>query len=112
MEKTSPFQRIYVVVSHIPKGKVTTYKEVARAAKIRNPRIVGFALHANKSPDRVPCHRVIKTNGMIAKGYAFGGAKAQEEKLKQEGVPLLHNHRVDLARCLYQPALNDETALE
>ena len=41
------FEKIYKVVSSIPKGKVITYKEVAKKANT-NPRTVGFALHVNK----------------------------------------------------------------
>lgn len=79
------FQKIYKVVSFIPKGKVMTYKEVAEIVGT-TPRVVGFALHANKNPDKVPCHRVIKSDRTLAKGYAFGGMKKQKELLKKEGI--------------------------
>lgn len=94
------FERIYTVVSTIPKGKVSTYQHIAKIAGIASPRFVGFALHQNKHPNRIPCHRVVKSTGLIANGYAFGGPKAQEEKLKEEGVPFLSNKRVDLAKGL------------
>ena|SRR3990170_3533660 len=80
------FEKIYKVVSGIPKDKVITYKKVAKQSGINNPRIVGFALHANKNPLKIPCHRVVKSNGKLAKGYAFGGINQQREKLKSEGI--------------------------
>lgn len=83
----STFQKIYSIVAKIPKGKVLSYKQVAKLSNT-TPRIVGFALHANKDPKNIPCHRVIKDNGTLARGYSFGGKKAQEKKLKQEGVKL------------------------
>ena len=78
------FERVYQLVKLIPKGKVTTYGEIAKKLKI-SPRTVGWTLHANKNPE-IPCHRVVSKNGKIAKNYAFGGAKAQREKLISEGV--------------------------
>lgn len=81
------FEKVWEVVKTIPEGKVLTYKQVAKIADT-TPRIVGFALHANNSPDKIPCHRVIKSDGTLAKGYAFGGKIKQQEKLLQEGVIL------------------------
>lgn len=96
------FQKVYTVVSKIPKGKVLTYKKVAELAGIKNPRIIGFALHANKNPKEIPCHRIVKSNGFLAKGYAFGGAKKQKEKLEKEGVEFINN-QINLERFLYEP---------
>ncbi len=95
------FVKIYEVVSKIPKGKVSTYKLVAKTAGIKNPRVVGFALNANKNPEDIPCHRVVKSNGYLAKGYAFGGIDAQEKKLRNEGVFFSKKYLVDLKKCLY-----------
>lgn len=97
----SSFNKIYKVVSKIPKGKVLTYKKVAEVSGVNNPRMVGFALHANKNPDEIPCHRVIKSDGHLAKGYAYGGIKAQAEKLEKEGVVFLSRNKVDLSKSLF-----------
>lgn len=96
-----PFDKVYGVVKKIPKGKVSTYKSVAKLAGIKNPRVIGFALHANKNPDEIPCHRVVKSNGYLAKGYAFGGIKTQEKILRKEGVIFLKTHLIDLNKSLY-----------
>ena len=95
-----PFDRIYRVVASIPKGKVLVYREVAMKARVQNPQVVGFALHRNKDPKKVPCHRVVRSDGTLAKGYAFGGLKAQKRKLEQEGVLFTEEYRIDLARSL------------
>ncbi len=63
-----------------------TYKQVAQMAGVKTPRVVGFALYQNKSPLTVPCHRIIKSDGKLASGYAFGGMKKQKEKLEEEGI--------------------------
>lgn len=97
------FNKIYKIVSFIPKGKVSTYKQIALITGINNPRIVGFALHANKNPFRIPCHRVIKSNGSIAKGYAFGGNQIQKQLLEKEGIIFSMENKVDLAKYLLNP---------
>lgn len=79
-----------------------TYKQVADFVGIKNPIIVGFALHTNKNPDEIPCHRVIKSNGTLTLGYAFGGIKKQKEKLKKEGVLFLDENIIDLNKSLYK----------
>ncbi|MBU2632601.1 MGMT family protein [Patescibacteria group bacterium] len=82
------FKRIYSIVSKVPKGKVKSYKQVAKLSKT-SPRIVGFALHANRNPKTIPCHRVIKTDETITKGYAFGRLKVQLPYCLQFDVRLL-----------------------
>lgn len=80
------FEKVYKAVSKIPRGKVCTYGLIAKYLGISNPRVVGYALHVNKDPDNVPCHRVVNKNGDLAPGYAFGGLRIQKQLLKQEGV--------------------------
>lgn len=98
----SAFEKIYKVVSSIPKGKVLTYQQVAKTCSIKNPRVVGFAMYANKNPKAVPCHRVVGVNGEL-RGYARGGVAKKKEILEKEGVFFLDNNRVDLKKSLFQP---------
>jgi O-6-methylguanine DNA methyltransferase len=77
-------EKVYRVVKKIPKGKIMTYKEVAKAVcSPRSWRAVGNALNKNQS-SKVPCHRVIKSNGEIG-GYRKG-AKKKIEILKSEHI--------------------------
>ena len=96
------FQKIYHIVSFIPKGKVLTYKKVAELAGIKSPRVVGFAMHSNKNIEQVPCHRVVGNTGKLT-GYARGGIKRKKEILEKEGVYFLNNQTVDLTKSLYKP---------
>lgn len=80
------FEKIYKAVSEIPKGKVSSYGAIAKYVGLTNPRVVGYALHVNKDPDNVPCHRVVNKDGALAPGYAFGGLTIQRQLLEQEGV--------------------------
>lgn len=83
--KLTKFQeKVYNIVKKIPKGKVLTYKEVARMiGKPKAYRAVGNALNKNPFKD-VPCHRVIKGDGKIG-GYAKG-TKEKVRLLKKEGA--------------------------
>ena len=94
--------KLYEIVSSIPIGKVTTYGLLAKVSGIHNPRVVGILLHKNPDPARVPCHRVVNSQGKLAKNYAFGGERAQAEKLKAEGVKII-NRRVILDKYQWIP---------
>lgn len=75
---------VYAVVSRVPRGEVLTYKEVARrAGSPRAYRAVGNVLNKNRNP-KVPCHRVIRSDGSVG-GY-FHGTLAKQARLKLEGV--------------------------
>lgn len=82
----NPAEKVYKIVCGIPLGKVATYKQIAKIAGIKNPRLVGLYLHKNLDPEKIPCHRVIKSDGSLASGYAFGGMKKQKEILEKEGL--------------------------
>lgn len=98
------FQKVYLIVKQIPKGKVLTYSMVAKLVGLKSPRLVGSILHKNVDPETIPCHRVVNSQGKVAKSYAFGGAKAQTAKLKKEGVPVVSG-KVDLAKFLWRTNL-------
>ena len=63
---------------------VTTYKELANALGTKAYRAVGNAMNKNPYAPKVPCHRVVNSNGSLG-GYAFGSVK-KITILKQEGV--------------------------
>lgn len=96
------FERIYEVVKRIPKGKVTTYGAIASAVGIRNPRVVGYALHSNPEPYVIPCHRVVNKKGELAKAFVFGGVQVQKQLLLEEGVEVAGGV-VDMDKYFYIP---------
>lgn len=75
--------KVYEVVRRIPAGQVLTYKQVAFLAGSQNAfRAVGNILNKNKNP-KIPCHRVIRSDG---KTGGYNGLAGQKEKiLKREG---------------------------
>jgi len=76
-------KKVYLAVSKIPSGEVRSYKWVA--SKIGRPkayRAVGNALNKNPYAGKVPCHRVIKSDGSIG-GFAKG-IRCKRQMLKKE----------------------------
>lgn len=94
------FEQIREQVKKIPKGKVSTYGEIAKYLQIKDTRKIGWALHQNKSIE-CPCHRVVNKEGNLAKGYAFGGEKIQKQILESEGVIFNKDGSVNLQKCLH-----------
>ena len=64
-------QKCYELLSKIPKGKISTYKQIANILNTKAYRAVGNAMAKNPNPIIVPCHRVIKSDGHIG-GYTLG----------------------------------------
>ena len=64
---SSTYQAIYATVRRIPKGRVTSYGQVAAVAGLVNAaRQVGYALHALPTGSTVPWHRVVNAQGAIS----------------------------------------------
>lgn len=94
---------VYEVVREIPKGKVSTYGDIAKLSGVNSPRLVGSCLHVNPYPQSVPCHRVVNAAGKLAPTFAFGGAEKQREMLQAEGVAFTGDI-VDLSTSRWKPA--------
>lgn len=93
------FEKIYSVVKKIPKGNVASYGTIAAlAGNPRLSRVVGYALHVNPEPGKIPCHRVVTRSGEVSKAFAFGGENMQRQLLSEEGIEFLDDGRVDMAR--------------
>ncbi len=88
------------ICKKIPKGKVTTYKEIAIALDYPlAARAVGNALSKNPTPIKIPCHRVVSFNGHIG-GY-INGKEKKIELLKKEGVNVIEDF-VDLEEHMFR----------
>ncbi len=78
-------EKVYAVVAKIPKGSVMTYAEVARrAGRPRAYRAVGNIMNKNPDTKKVPCHRVVRSDGTPG-GYARG-TKKKIALLRREGA--------------------------
>ena len=88
--KGTKFQlKVWNFLKKIPKGSVKTYSQVASAiGKPRAIRAVAKAIGKNPYPIKIPCHRVIKSNGSLGGYSAKGGIKMKRKLLKKEGITL------------------------
>src|SRR4051812_27793335 len=101
----STHTKILAVVRRIPRGRVATYGQVAALAGLpRQPRLVGYALHALPSATAVPWHRVINARGMISRRSNGDGSLSQRLLLEREGVAFDARGRVRLDRFQWRPS--------
>ncbi len=95
-------RRVYEALLCVPKGKVTTYAQLAKAVGCGSPRAVGQALRRNPFAPEVPCHRVIASDLTIG---GFSGQRCGElidqklRLLESEGVTFNQGRLVD-QHCL------------
>ena len=94
-------QKVYKKLLEVPKGKVTTYGDLANAVGLANgQRAIGRIMNQNPFPVIVPCHRVIKSDGKIG-GYAYG-KDVKSNMLSQEGIKISDGKIVDFKNKVYK----------
>jgi methylated-DNA-protein-cysteine methyltransferase-like protein len=87
-------ERVRALVAAIPMGRVSTYGDIASAAKLSSPRIVGWIMRTDSSD--LPWHRVITASGRPARHLTA----RQLELLRAEGV-LAVDGRITLSEVRY-----------
>ncbi|MFT3900726.1 MAG: MGMT family protein [Gordonia sp. (in: high G+C Gram-positive bacteria)] len=90
-------ERVRALVAAIPVGMVTTYGDLAAAAGLSSPRIVGWIMRTDSAD--LPWHRVISASGRPPAHLA----SRQLGRLADEGVPVVDG-RVVLRECRWSPA--------
>ena len=86
--KGTKFQlKVWNYLKTIPKGQVRTYLDVAKAInKPKAARAVANAVGKNPNAPKIPCHRVIRSNGSLGGYSGPGGIKTKKKLLKKEGI--------------------------
>ena len=86
-KKKSFTEQVQKVVASIPKGDVLSYREVAKKAGAPQAyRAVGSIMAKNRNPS-IPCHRVIRADGVIG-NYNRGGPEKKKQLLEKEGIKI------------------------
>ena len=94
-------KKIYKKLLEVPKGKITTYGELAKAVGLKNgQRAVGKIMNKNPYPVIIPCHRVVKSDGKIG-GYAYG-EEIKSDMLTREGIVVKNGKILDLENNIYR----------
>lgn len=91
------------IVSQIPCGRVATYGCIAvLAGWPSHSRMVGRTLRYTPGAERLPCHRVVNSEGRTAPGWG-----RQRQLLEDEGISFKSNGHVDMKRHLWELCRND-----
>lgn len=103
MSEINFYEQVYAIVRLIPKGKVTSYGRVANMLGSPNAaRAVGYALQALKDkkgdPEYadIPWQRVVNSQGRISIVNREFGAQLQAKLLREEGVVVSDDLRINL----------------
>jgi methylated-DNA-protein-cysteine methyltransferase related protein len=90
--------RIKRVLASIPPGRVISYGEAAALAGLPNgARQVVRVLHSSAEKEKLPWHRVLRKDGSIALPPG-GGFELQRALLREEGVEVSPEGKIDIAR--------------
>jgi len=95
-------EKVWVLMKKIPRGRVSTYKLIARKLNSHAYRAVGQACKRNPYAPKVPCHRVVESSGKVGNYSGSGGVKRKIQLLKNEGIKI-KNKRIDnFEKILYK----------
>jgi O-6-methylguanine DNA methyltransferase len=98
-------ERVWKLMERIPRGRVTTYSQIAKKLDTKAYRAVGNACGRNPYAPRVPCHRVVRSDGTVG---GFGGktsGKTVEEKiqmLRKENVEVRNGKIANFEKVLFR----------
>ena len=94
-------KKIYKKLCEVPKGKITTYGELAKAVGMKNgQRAVGKIMNKNPYPSIIPCHRVVKSDGKLG-GYAYG-ENVKTTMLAKEGIKISKGKISDFEKIIHR----------
>ena len=98
-------EKVWNLMKRIPKGKVTTYKQIAKKLDTKAYRAVGNACRKNPYAPRVPCHRVVRSNGTVG---GFGGKTSgvnvnrKIQMLRKENVEIVNGRIRNFDKVLFK----------
>jgi len=99
-------EKVWKLMEEIPKGRVTTYGLVAKKLNTKAYRAVGNACRRNPYAPRVPCHRVVRSDGTVG---GFGGktsgknVKKKIQILRKEHVEIIDGRIADFEKVIFVP---------
>jgi methylated-DNA-protein-cysteine methyltransferase-like protein len=104
IERTNPmdWKRVYDLVKKIPRGRVMTYGQVAKAMRLPGgARTAGRAMAATPSGHGVPWHRVVGAGGRLL--IREPHASLQRKLLESEGLTLAEKRILNFKDCEWRP---------
>ena len=98
-------EKVWKLMKRIPKGRVTTYGLIAKKLDTRAYRAVGNACRKNPYAPRVPCHRVVRSDGTIGGFAGKTSGKTVEKKmrlLRKENVKIENRRISNFEKVLFK----------
>jgi methylated-DNA-[protein]-cysteine S-methyltransferase len=98
-------EKVWKLMERIPKGRVTTYGQIANKLGTRAYRAVGNACRKNPYAPRVPCHRVVRSDGTVdGFGGKISGENVREkiQRLREENIEVKNGRIVNLEEVLFR----------
>jgi methylated-DNA-[protein]-cysteine S-methyltransferase len=95
-------EKVYILTRKIPKGKITTYKDIAKKLGTKAYRAVGNALRNNPYAPEVPCHRVVCSDGSVGGYKGKMNSKKKILLLKKEGITIKKGKVVSFKNKLFR----------
>jgi methylated-DNA-protein-cysteine methyltransferase-like protein len=94
---TDYYHKVYAIVRKIPKGKVSTYGDIAEYLGTKgSARLVGYAMNnAHSVSPFVPAHRVVNRNGLLTGKHHFSSTTLMQELLESEGIKIINDQIQD-----------------
>ena len=78
-----------LLLKKIPKGKVVSYRELARVCKT-SPRAIGRIMKTNPDPVNCPCYKVVGSDGSLVGYSGNGGLKIKQKLLEKDGIKIFN----------------------
>ncbi len=98
-------EKVWKLMERIPKGKVTTYGLIAKELNTKAYRAVGNACRKNPYAPRIPCHRVVRSDGSVGgfAGKTSGPTVIRKIRLlKRENVDIKNGKVTDFGKVLFR----------
>lgn len=93
-------EKVYAMLRSVPRGKITTYGALAKAAGT-HPRAVAMFMKYNPDPIKTPCYKVIRSDGSLGGYSGRGGVKTKAALLRKDGISLAKG-KIDLKNRLHR----------
>jgi methylated-DNA-protein-cysteine methyltransferase-like protein len=100
------FEDVWDVVRQIPRGRVTSYGDIAAFLGTKmSARMVGWAMNAAHTQHDVPAQRVVNRNGMLSGKAHFGTPTLMQELLEADGVVVKEDQVQHFDKLRWDPAV-------
>lgn len=104
-------KRVAIVCRQIPKGKATTYGQIALlCGKPKNARQVGYVLSRNLAGVDTPAYKVVNAKGILSGAAAFATPDLQKQMLEEDGIHVFWTEdgwKIDLKQDGWKNTMED-----